>query len=131
MTGNHLKSTTPPAFGQDDTVQVLSLDGGGLKGLYSASVIRSLEAQLGHSICDHFDIITGTSTGGLIALALGLARTGHEIQRFYVEEGQRIFPTAGLWGLIRGCRWFFSAKFSNKTLEAALRSLLTYSAQLN
>jgi patatin-like phospholipase/acyl hydrolase len=74
---------------------VLALDGGGLKGLFSASVIKALESQLGHSVTNHFDIITGTSTGGIIALALGLGRTGQDIQRFYDENGHLIFPSTG------------------------------------
>lgn len=55
-----------------DTFQALSLDGGGIKGLFSASVLAELEADLGVRLIDHFDLIVGTSTGGLIALALGL-----------------------------------------------------------
>ena len=117
---NIFKNLTHPEFSKSDTVQVLALDGGGLRGLYSASVIKSIEAQLGHSITEHFDIITGTSTGGLIALALGLKKTGKEIQRFYLENGEKIFPRKGLFGFYRSLKWIFSSKYSNIVLKETL-----------
>lgn len=123
-TTNILKNQTVPIFTDQDTVQVLALDGGGLKGLFSASVIKSLEDQLGHSICDHFDIIAGTSTGGLIALALGLGRSGQDIQRFYKENGHRIFPSSGFQRALRGFRWIFFSKYSNEVLKNTLLGLL-------
>ncbi len=44
--------------------QILSLDGGGIKGLFSAAILAKIEAGLGGRVADHFDLITGTSTGG-------------------------------------------------------------------
>ena len=44
--------------------RVLSLDGGGIKGAFAASVLASLEDDTGLRVVDHFDLITGTSTGG-------------------------------------------------------------------
>jgi len=51
-------------------LQILSLDGG-LKGLFSAAVLAEIESDHRVQIAEHFDLIVGTSTGGLIALALG------------------------------------------------------------
>lgn len=121
---NSDKNLTAKVFSDSDSVQVLALDGGGLRGLYAASVIKSLEKQLGHSICRHFDIVTGTSTGGLIALALGREISGEEIQKFYVENGPTIFPSAGLAGRIRSVRSLFTSKYSNRELKRTLKSLL-------
>jgi uncharacterized protein len=73
------------------TFQILSLDGGGLKGLFAAAVLAELEADLGVRIVDHFDLIAGTSTGGLVALALGAGYTPAEVVEFYVERGPEIF----------------------------------------
>ena len=56
---------------QSRRFQILSLDGGGYKGVFSAAVLASLEQDLGINITDHFDMLAGTSTGGIIALALG------------------------------------------------------------
>jgi uncharacterized protein len=82
--------------------QILSLDGGGLKGLFSAAVLAALEEDLGRRIIDHFDLVVGTSTGGLVALALGAGRTPSEVVDFYVDKGPRIFGgRRGLAGRIR------------------------------
>ena len=71
--------------------QILSLDGGGIKGLFSAAVLAKLEEDLNTNITDHFDLIVGTSTGGIIALGLGLGMKPQEIVQFYVESGPQIF----------------------------------------
>lgn len=49
--------------------KILSLDGGGIKGLYSATIIKEFEDKFNCQISDYFDLICGTSTGELIALA--------------------------------------------------------------
>jgi predicted acylesterase/phospholipase RssA len=76
-----------------DRFQILSLDGGGLRGMYTAAVLARLEEDLGIRIVDHFDLIAGTSTGGIIALGLGLGlgMTPREILEFYTAHGPRIF----------------------------------------
>ncbi|PLY00759.1 MAG: hypothetical protein C0623_06625 [Desulfuromonas sp.] len=119
------KSQSEKSFSDDQIVQVLALDGGGLKGLFTAGAIESLEDQLGHSISKHFDIITGTSTGGLIALGLGLGKSGSDIVKFYLDDGPRIFPNQGIQRLIRFFRGWFWNKYSNHSLEKTLRRLLT------
>lgn len=122
---NSKKNISDLAFDHDQTVQVLALDGGGLKGIYSASVICELEQQLGHSIADHFDIITGTSTGGLIALALAFGKSGEEIKNFYISHGDTIFPSGGIQWLYRSLRWFFSNKYSSEPLRNALEEFFS------
>ena len=120
---NISRNKTVPVFEKQDTVQVLSLDGGGLKGLFTASIIKVFEKNLGHSITEHFDIITGTSTGGLLALALGLGCSGAKIQSFYINNGNLIFPCKGPNGLYRQIRWIFAPKYANKKLKETLLSL--------
>ncbi len=75
--------------------QILSLDGGGIKGLFSAAVLAHLEDDLGICVTDHFDLITGTSTGGIIALGLGMGMRPREIVQFYVNHGEKIFSQTG------------------------------------
>ena len=68
------ETTTVKSVGPCDVdapFQILSLDGGGQKGLFSAAVLAEFERDLDTRVVDHFDLITGTSTGGLIALGLG------------------------------------------------------------
>lgn len=77
---------------------VLSLDGGGIRGIVSATILAGLEERLDAPLADHFDLIAGTSTGGIIALGLALTdstgrpkHTAEEIVSFYREEGPEIF----------------------------------------
>ncbi|MCW5631873.1 MAG: patatin-like phospholipase family protein [Rubrivivax sp.] len=63
--------------------RILSLDGGGAKGFYSLGVLREVEAMLGSKLCDHFDLIFGTSTGSIIASLLGLGKSVGEIAALY------------------------------------------------
>jgi patatin-like phospholipase/acyl hydrolase len=99
--------------------QILSLDGGGIKGLFSAALLAAIEEDLHINIVDHFDLLSGTSTGGIIALGLGLGMKPREIVEFYLREGPKIFPR---WlGLKRIQHWGFR-KFSAAPLQIALKS---------
>ena len=72
--------------------KILSIDGGGIKGLYSASILKKFEEKFNCQTSDHFDMICGTSTGGLIALALSLKISANDICAFYENKGELIFP---------------------------------------
>ena len=74
------------------TFKILSVDGGGIKGLYSSTILEHFEEKYNCSISDHFDMLCGTSTGGLIALALSLGIPAKKISEFYKEKGGVIFP---------------------------------------
>ena len=84
--------------------KILSIDGGGVKGAFPAAFLAKVEESTGKRIVDHFDLIAGTSTGGIIALGLGLGLSAHEILRFYEEHGPRVFGQAGdrgrLWSRV-------------------------------
>jgi hypothetical protein len=54
-----------------DRFQILALDGGGAKALFTAHVLARLEQDLDVRITDSFDLIAGTSAGGIVALGLG------------------------------------------------------------
>ena len=99
--------------------QILSLDGGGIKGLYSAAVLAKIEDDLGVKVEDHFDLITGTSTGGIIALGLGLGFRPREIVQFYVNEGPKIFRQTRWWTSL--CA-LWRRKYPQEPLKKALRS---------
>ena len=100
-----------------DKFQILSLDGGGIKGIFSAAVLTHLEEDLQIKIADHFNLITGTSTGGIIALCLGLGMRPEDIVRFYVDKGPLIFPDA-MAKKIRSC---WRNKFNPEPLKSALK----------
>ena len=91
-------------------LQVLALDGGGLRGIFTAATLAAWEEDFDTSIADHFDLVVGTSTGGIIALALGLGLSPAEILSVYVDHRDRIFPSARrtrtrLWRRLRRPRY--------------------------
>jgi uncharacterized protein len=97
--------------------QILSLDGGGLRGMFEAAVLARLEEDLQLRVVDHFDLIAGTSTGGIIAIGLGMGLTPREIVEFYAEQGPRIFRNRSG---ARGLRRLVRAKYPARPLRDAL-----------
>ena len=97
--------------------RVLAIDGGGLKGVFPASFLASVEEAIGSPVVDYFDLIVGTSTGGIIAIGLGLGLSAKQILAFYIEHGPRIF--AGNRRL-KSLRQLTHAKYDPEPLKAAL-----------
>jgi uncharacterized protein len=106
----------------DDTFRVLSLDGGGIKGTYSAAFLAGIEEMTGKRIAEHFDLIVGTSTGGIIALGLGMGLPSSQILRFYLDRGPQIFPLMNTADRLRG---MFRHAWRAKHAPGALREALT------
>ncbi len=102
--------------------RILSLDGGGIRGAFTASVLATLETDTNRSVKDHFDLITGTSTGGILALGLGLGFTASELLEFYRTRGPDIFPATSRFDRVRAS---FRQLFGPKLTQAPLRSALT------
>ncbi len=98
--------------------RILSIDGGGIKGVFPAAFLAEMEAVAGRPIADYFDLIVGTSTGGIIALGLGLGFTAEEMLRFYESKGPEIFSGHRVWRLLRQVRY---ARYDRQPLERALR----------
>lgn len=106
------------------TFRVLSLDGGGIKGTYTAAFLAELEDMTGARVADHFDLIVGTSTGGIIALALGLGLPAGRILEFYLDRGPSIFPMMSVSARLRGiARQLWRPKHSSGPLRAALEEV--------
>jgi patatin-like phospholipase/acyl hydrolase len=81
------------------TFRILSINGGGMRGLIPALILQDLEKRTGKPIHQMFDLIAGTSTGGLIACALSASADNHtrlittdQIVQIYTHHGQDIFP---------------------------------------
>lgn len=101
-----------PAF------KILAIDGGGIRGLYSAKMLEVFEERFDTSVAKHFDMVCGTSTGGLIALAVATRHPAKEITSFYKKHGPKIFPALGRWvGL---GKQLLGGKYSDKALREAL-----------
>lgn len=103
-----------------DRFRILALDGGGVRGTFTASFLAELEQMTGKRIAEYFDLVAGTSTGGIVALALGLGISPSEILDFYLKEGPTIFKNIGLEGLRRSALHWFRPKHPREPLRAAL-----------
>lgn len=77
--------------------RILAIDGGGIRGIFPAAVLAGLEQKYlnGETIAEYFDLITGTSTGGIIALGLGAGISTKKILHLYLHRGNEIFPPHG------------------------------------
>jgi predicted acylesterase/phospholipase RssA len=71
--------------------RVLALDGGGLRGIFTAAVLAELESAFGSAFIEQFDLLVGTSTGGIIALGLASGKTASDMLGFYKDAGPQIF----------------------------------------
>src|SRR5260370_4328882 len=76
----------------DEPFSILSIAGGGVRGICVAAVLDRLERDVGARIADHFDLVVGTSTGGIIALGLGAGLSPGEIFECYVQHMATISP---------------------------------------
>src|SRR4051812_42486466 len=84
---------------------ILSIDGGGLKGLIAIKILEIIEGITGKAVTDTFQLMGGTSTGGLIVSALTVEGKDGEplydlpyIENLYLEAGQTLFRQGGLAG---------------------------------
>ncbi|XP_054796421.1 patatin-like protein 2 [Prosopis cineraria] len=102
-TKSSLLQIQPPTYG--NLVTILSIDGGGIRGIIPATILEFLESQLQEldgeeaRLADYFDVIAGTSTGGLVTAMLGAPNekkrplfSAKDIKPFYLEHCPKIFP---------------------------------------
>src|SRR6266404_3453401 len=110
--------------------RILSLDGGGIRGVFPAAFLAKLQENLEHPIASYFDLIAGTSTGGIIALGLGVGLSAGDILRLYEEQGPAIFDQhhgpLNTWLRQRGRAMLhlFGSKYSSDNLRTALEGVL-------
>ncbi|XP_010548401.1 PREDICTED: patatin-like protein 1 [Tarenaya hassleriana] len=127
----------PPARGK--LVTILSLDGGGVRGIIAGVILARLEKELqeldgeGARLADYFDVMAGTSTGGLVTAMLTapneLGRplfAAKEIVPFYMEHSPKIFSQPGGWLSVLPMppRLLSGPKYDGKYLHELLRKLL-------
>jgi uncharacterized protein len=111
-------------------VKVLSIDGGGIRGLIPALVLAEIERRTGRRTAELFDLIAGTSAGGI--LACGLTRPGpdgkplhsaEELAELFRTEGPRIFDRS-LRKRITSVEGLVDERYDDRGLNAALASYL-------
>ncbi|KAK6781536.1 hypothetical protein RDI58_019332 [Solanum bulbocastanum] len=123
-------ATTSSTFAQlGEMVTVLSIDGGGIRGIIPATILEFLEGQLQEvdnnadaRLADYFDVIGGTSTGGLLTAMISAPNENNrpfaaakDIVPFYFEHGPQIFNSSGQ---------IFGPKYDGKYLMQVLQEKL-------
>lgn len=103
---------------------VLALTGGGFRGFYTAQVLAHLEAHTKRPLARSFDLIAGTSIGGILALALAFEVPMSLAAETFRRRGQAIFTKKAPIGL-------FAAKYSNVALKETIAEILPADAKLS
>lgn len=106
-------------IGYIEMKKILSIDGGGIKGVFPASFLSSIESTTGKKVTDYFDLIVGTSTGGIIAMGLGMGYSAQELLEFYEKLGPEVFNGSKVARFLRSIGF---SKYSNAPLQKALES---------
>jgi uncharacterized protein len=110
-------------------VRILSIDGGGIRGLIPAIVLAEIEARTGRRIAELFDLVAGTSTGGILACALTAPARGkpryraEELSALYETEGPRIFSRS-LGRRIASADGLLDERYDDRGLHGALERYL-------
>lgn len=111
-------------------MRVLSIDGGGIRGLIPALVLAEIERRTRRPTAELFDLVAGTSTGGVLACALTRpgadgkpAFTAQELAELYLTEGPKIFDRS-LLKRITSLEGLIDERFSDDGLNAALQLYL-------
>ncbi|KAF3639395.1 patatin-like protein 2 [Capsicum chacoense] len=119
-------------------VTILSIDGGGIRGIIPATLLAFLESKLQEidgpnvRIADYFDVVAGTSTGGLIATMLTAPDKDNRplyaaknITNFYMDHGPKIFPESSRSSFLKRLTNIFGGpKYDGKYLKTLVKSIL-------
>lgn len=123
-------------------IRILSIDGGGMRGIIPGTVLVYLENQLKEQtgnpntrIADYFDLVVGTSTGGILSsfyltpnplsdpLEPSTQYSAQEALSFYLEKGNQIFNQSKRFNWLGARGLFNAARYSAATLERELENL--------
>jgi patatin-like phospholipase/acyl hydrolase len=107
-------------------MRVLSIDGGGIRGIIPALVLAEVEQRSGKRAYELFDLIAGTSTGGILACALCAPDPlpAEQLVALYADEGPNIFDRS-LWQRIRSANGLLDEKYDATALDRALERFLS------
>ena len=112
--------------------KILSIDGGGVRGIFAAQILALMEEKLNIKINEQFDLIVGTSTGSIIAGAISINYNLSNLVKDYVTNAPLIFQKkwSGLYGILRSkydhsvLENFLSKTFKNIKLKEIKKPLI-------
>lgn len=101
--------------------KILSIDGGGLRGIYSAHILERIEQEFEINWSKHFSLLAGTSTGSIIASGLALGHPAEKIKKFYVDYGEKIFKSRlrSKFDILK----IFTSKYSSRFFQKKLNEV--------
>lgn len=97
------------------TFKILAIDGGGIRGVYPAHILKRIAEAFEINIYEHFDLIAGTSTGAIVASSIACQISPSDIVEFYKTKGEGLFSNKRYW------KWKFVLTL--KQLESGIKSL--------
>ena len=111
--------------GSSSEFRILALSGGGYLGLYAAVVLAELEARVGEPLGRRFDLIAGTSVGGLLSMALAFEVPMAELVKLFLERGEEVFssrrlPKGAVTRLLDLSRSVMGPKYTGEALRKEL-----------
>jgi len=98
--------------------KILSIDGGGIRGIYPACILKKIQNDSGIIFSDYFDLIVGTSTGSIIAGALAVGYPIEKIVDLYKTEAGKIFKKKRM-----SFHGLLSSRYNNKYLRQKLNDV--------
>jgi len=105
-----------------DEFRILSIDGGGIRGIFPAHILQCIQDRLGINVYENFDMIAGTSTGSIIAAGIACQKQPSEIASLYKKHGAEIFgQKIKSWWPSRVKQGVHS-KYENDNLKTVLNS---------
>lgn len=104
--------------------KIIAIDGGGIRGIFPAQILKRIKDELNIEFCENIQIIAGTSTGSIIAAALATEYPINKIVELYKTKGDEIFHRnySGLLN-IRNWKGYFKSKYNNDYLKKALNGI--------
>lgn len=95
---------------------ILSIDGGGMKGYIPCSVLMALEAKASKPSFDIFDMVAGTSIGGVLACLIATGKPANEALQFFTSDGPKIFGHQQFLGHLG----LFRPRYAASNIESCL-----------
>ena len=104
--------------------KIISIDGGGIRGIVPAIVLQRVEEELQDHLFNHVDLVAGTSTGGIIAGGIATGMPMQNVVKFYLQDGPSIFGEVAFIDSIKSVFGYFGGKFEITDLRDKLKERL-------